>query len=152
MKNLNAIDQLMLYKDKISLFKDLDEYEIITLVDDVIFRKYIRFEVIFSEGEQKDDYIYYIAKGSVNISTRGKDRVLKKIVTLDETSLIGEMKPILDEGRTATCVAGDNGVTAIGFTINQEQFAEYPRLYAKFYRNMAHILSTKIKELNEKLK
>jgi len=152
MKNLNAVDQLLLYKDKVSFFKNLEDHEIILLLENIVFRKYMRFEVIFSEGEKKDNYIYYIVKGSVNISARGENGVPKKIATLKETSLLGEMKPILDEGRTATCVAGDNGATVIGFTINQDQFMEYPRLYAKFYKSMSYILARKIQELNKRMR
>ncbi len=151
MNKVEAINSLLGVKDKIKFFKDLENDEIKVLLKNVNFKKYISNEIIFSQGEDKDDYIYYLVSGYVNINVKSKDDKLIKVATLNHSSLIGEMKPILNEGRTATCSAGNNGAVVIGFVIDQNNIDKNSKAYAKFYRNMSFILAKKIQETNKRV-
>ncbi len=152
MEQNSALDQLLKVKNRISFFKDLSDDDIKFLIRDIVFKKFTTNEIIFSQGEDKDNYIYYILKGFVNINLLDEFRVRKNVATIHSGSIIGEMKPILDEGRTAGCVAGNAGATVIGFTISHYESKNNSKPYALFYRNMAYILAQKIKETNKRVK
>ncbi len=149
MNRQDAIETLLKYEDKTKFFNNLENFGIEVLLKNVNFKKYTRHEVIFSQGEHGDNYIYYILKGYVNIRIKDTSNTPKKIATLHSSSLLGEMKPILDEGRTATCVAGNSGTITIGFKINHDGIQQNPKAYAKFSKNMAFILAQKLKDSNE---
>jgi len=152
MDDNKTLEQLLKVKDKISFFKDLSNEDIKFLIKDIIFKKFGNNEIIFSQGENKDEYIYYIMKGFVNINLRDQFGIRKNVATVHHGSVIGEMKPILDEGRTAGCVAGNAGAIVIGFTIEHYKDGSNSDAYAKFYRNMSYILAQKIKETNKRVK
>jgi CRP-like cAMP-binding protein len=146
------IKKLLNVKDKIKFFKDLEDDEIRILMHKVVFKKYEKNEIIFAQGDNSDNYIYYILQGFVNIHIRGEDNIARKVATLHPGTVIGEMKPILDEGRTATCVAGTPGAIVIGFIIDQTDPSKDCLAYAKFYRNMAYILAKKVQDTNKRIK
>ena len=146
------IHKLLEVKDKIKFFQDLEDDEIQLLIHSIVFKKYNKNEIIFLQGENKDDYIYYILKGFVNIHIRDDNNIARKVATLNPGTLIGEMKPILDEGRTATCVAGTPGAVVLGFVIDQSDIKKDSLAYAKFYRNMSYILAKKVQDTNKRIK
>ena len=152
MQDSQTIGQLIKVKDRISFFKDLSDDDIKYLIKDIVFKKFANNEIIFSQGEDKDEYIYYIMKGYVNINLRDQFGIRKNVATVHAGSVIGEMKPILDEGRTAGCVAGTAGAIVIGFTIAHYENDKQPHAYTIFYRNMAYILAQKIKETNKRVR
>ena len=152
MNQENAVEKLLEAKDKIKFFEDLEDNEIKLLLENVHFKKFQQNEIIFAQGEDKDNYVYYLMRGYVNILIKGADGNTKKVATLNTPSLIGEMKPILNEGRTATCIAGTIGAIVIGFEINQDNIDINTSGYAKFYRNMSYILAHKVQETNKRLK
>ncbi len=63
MNQNEAVVKLLEIKDKIKFFRNLEDDEIVILLKNVIFKKYVRNEIIFSQGENKDDYIYYLLSG-----------------------------------------------------------------------------------------
>ncbi|MCK5110286.1 MAG: cyclic nucleotide-binding domain-containing protein [Arcobacteraceae bacterium] len=143
----DIIKEILLEKEKITFFKDLEDDEIKLLLENVILKRFLPNEIIFSQGEDKDDYMYYIVNGSVKVMNKSKNGLLRKIITLHKSTLLGEMKPILKEGRTATCIAGVDGAIAIGFTI-KEDIKQPAKVYEKFYKNVSKILIQKLQEEN----
>ena len=151
MINNDAFKKLLKFKDNISIFKDLNEEQISVLIKDIVIKKYTTSEVIFTQGEHKDDFIYFIINGSVNINIVEKG-VHKTVATLQKGSLIGEMKPILNGDRTAECIAGTGGTIVIGFTIAHFTFGKYSEAYAIFYKNMAQVIANKLVATNKRVK
>lgn len=147
----NALEQLLKFKDQISIFKNLNEEQITILIKDIVMKKYVASEVIFSQGERKDDFIYFIINGSVKIKILDEG-IHKLVATLHRGSLIGEMKPILNGNRTAECIASNEGAIVIGFTINHFSFGKYSEAYAIFYKNMAEVIANKLVETNKRVK
>ena len=143
----DIIKEILLEKEKIIFFKDLEDDEIKLLLKNVILKKFMPNEIIFSQDEDKDDYMYYIVNGDVGIMKKTTSGLLKKVTILKKSALVGEMKPILRGGRTATCIAGANGAIAIGFTIEKDD-SQNPEVYEKFYKNIANILIQKLEENN----
>ncbi|MEA3384048.1 MAG: cyclic nucleotide-binding domain-containing protein [Campylobacterota bacterium] len=144
----DIVHELLDEKSHIKFFENLEDKEIIFLLKNIILKRFSPNEVIFTQGENKDDYIYYILDGQVGILIKEKNNFLKKIAVLKATTLLGEMKPILNNGRTATCIAGMNGAIAIGFEINNDNNL-HPSTYEKFYRNMTLILKEKLNKIDQ---
>lgn len=151
MKENDALEQLLKFKDKISIFQGLTKEQVAILIKDVIIKKYATSEVIFTQGEHKDDFIYFIIQGSVNINVLENNHH-KTVATLSKGSLIGEMKPILNGDRTAECIAGTGGTIVIGFTITHYSFGKYSQEYAIFYKNMAQVIANKLVDTNKRVK
>jgi len=147
----DALKQLLKFKDQISIFEGLDIEQVRVLIKDVVLKKYATSEVIFTQGERKDDFIYFIINGSVNINIL-EQGVHKSIATLHKGSLIGEMKPILNGDRTAECIASTGGTIVIGFTIEHFSFGKYSEAYAIFYKNMAQVIANKLVATNKRVK
>lgn len=147
-----ALEQLIRVKNKINFFKDLTDYQIQTLIKDVVFQKLNRHEIVFRQGDIKDPYIYYVLAGSIKVNLRDDYGVTKTVTTLPIGSLLGEMQIVLNQERTATCIANDDENILIGFTINDYQLGQHGNIYAVFYRNIAEVLAEKIKQTNNKIK
>ncbi len=147
-----ALEQLIRAKNKINFFKDLTDYQIQTLIKDVVFKKFNRHETIFRQGDTRDPYIYYILAGSIKVNLRDEYGVTKTVTTLPSGSIIGEMQIVLNQARTATCVANNDENILIGFTINEYQLGQHGNIYAVFYRNIAEVLARKIEDTNKKIK
>ncbi|MCD4758070.1 MAG: cyclic nucleotide-binding domain-containing protein [Arcobacteraceae bacterium] len=148
----SALEQLIRAKNKINFFKDLTDYQIQTLIKDIVFKKLNRHETIFRQGETRDPYIYYVLAGSVKVNLRDDYGVTKTVTTLPVGSIIGEMQIVLNQERTASCVANNEENILIGFTINEYQLGQHGNIYAVFYRNIAEVLARKIEDTNKKIK
>ena len=152
MHSSEIIEQLIKVKNKINLFDDLSDYQIKVLVKSVIFEKYNKDEIIFRQGEEKNQFIYFILAGSVKVSVMDSFGVRKIITTVPKGSIIGELQAVLEQKRTASCVAGSEENILIGFTINEYNFKENGNTYAVFYKNLSRILALKINDTNTKVK
>jgi len=147
-----ALEQLIRAKNKINFFKDLTDYQIQTLIKDIVFKKYNRNEIVFRQGETKDPYIYYVLSGSIKVNLRDEYGLTKTVTTLQTAAIIGEMQIVLDQERTASCITNSETNILIGFTINEYQLGKHGNIYAVFYRNIAEVLARKIEDTNKKIK
>ena len=152
MNNNEIIEQLIKVKNKINLFDDLSDYQIRLLVKDIIFKKYKRNEIIFRQGEEKNQFIYFILAGSIKVAVTDGFGVRKTITTVTQGSIIGELQAILENKRTASCIAASEDNILIGFTINTYNYKEHGNVYAIFYKNLSRILALKINDTNSKIK
>jgi len=152
MNNNEIMEQLLKVKNKIDLFDDLTEYQIKVLVKDIIFTKYTKHEIIFRQGEEKNQFIYFILAGSVKITLTDQWGVRKIVTTVPQGSIIGELQAIVDNKRTAGCLADSEENILIGFTINKYNLKEHGNVYAVFYRNLSRVLAHKINDTNSKVR
>ena len=152
MKNDEILEQLIKVKNKINLFDDLTDYQIKILVKDIMFKKFKKNETIFRQGEEKNQFIYFVLAGSVKVNVTDDFGVRKTITTVPQGAIIGELQAVLDHKRTASCVASSEANVLIGFTINEYNLKENGNVYAIFYKNLSRILALKISDTNNKVK
>jgi len=152
MRNEEILEQLIKVKNKINLFDDLSDYQIKILVKEIMFKKFKKNETIFRQGEDKNQFIYFVLAGSVKVSLTDEFGVRKTITTVSQGSIIGELQAILDNKRTASCIASSDANILIGFTINDYNLKENGNVYAIFYKNLSRILALKISDTNDKVK
>lgn len=152
MQNDEILEQLIKVRNKIRLFDELDGSQIKILVRDVIFKKFQKNETIFREGDEKNQFIYFILTGSVKVSTTDGFGVRRKITIVPRGSIIGELQAIAGNKRTATCTVEDDINILIGFTIKKDFIKENAIIYATFYKNLSTVLAQKISDTNTKIK
>ncbi|MEA3353622.1 MAG: cyclic nucleotide-binding domain-containing protein [Campylobacterota bacterium] len=142
----DTIEQLLLEKENLPFFKDLLDDEIKQLLKNVNLIRFFPNEIIFSQGEEKDDVVYYLLDGYVNISKKSPSGFMKKISKIYSKTLLGEVKPLLHGGRTATCIAGSEGAVAISFEIDETNITT--QTSQKFYKNICDSLVDKLNQYN----
>jgi membrane protein len=113
-----------------------------------IFDKYaVRYQpgdVLFRQGDQSKD-IFFIYKGTIAIfhNHYGKER---KLATLGEGEVFGEMAYLLNEKRTATAVAETAAITMV---IVPEVFEELLQASYLFSRKLIQALSDRIRSSSD---
>jgi len=109
-----------------------------------IFEKYARRhnpgDVLFREGDQTTQ-IYFIEQGSVNIFRKIGDSD-RKIATIGEGRVFGEMAYLLNENRTATAVSGTDSTM---FIIMPEIFEELLQVNPIFARDVITALCDRLR-------
>jgi len=147
-----ALAKLLQMRSKITFFKGLTEDEISDLIFNIRFQKFEHGEKLFEQGDIKSKEIYYLLKGSLNlfITHNDEDKQIK-VATLDTPTLFGEMRAFIEEPRTATAIAGEDGAILITFLLKESKETQAPVAFAKFYKNVIQELSKKIMEMNDKL-
>ena len=144
--------QLIISKlSKNSLFKDFSSNELEILSNHLTGYKANKGDAIFVEG-QKAGYLCIVVDGSLEVvkdTGTGKSR---KITDVPAGHLIGEMSLIDGEPHSATAIASEPvllaALTEQGLT-NMVQ--EYPMLGAKFYREMAILISHRLRDTDAEL-
>lgn len=150
--NNAAMQQLIKVRKSVDFFRNLTAEEIADIVYNIRFRKYDSKEVLFKEGAKDNMEMFFLLQGEIDIFVLNRD-TLKQIhvATLDKPMLFGEMRTLIDEPRTATAKAGEEGAVLLSFNIKESNEDLTPVAFAKFYKNVSGILANKIKDMNKRL-
>lgn len=138
----DTMKQLLDEKDNISLFNNIDNKEIKQLIKNIHLVQFLSNQFIFKEDEVDNHLIYFLLDGYVNIIKK-QDIYMQKITKLETGALLGEMSHLLLEKRSATCIAGSEGVIAICFEFDENVD---PKISEKLYKNIATDLLKKIEQ------
>lgn len=135
----------------ISLFEDLTEEELMTVVDYMNMFEFDAGQTLFEEGET-GDYVCFVAAGGVDVVKRSVTGSNIVISSLNKGSVIGEMAIIDKTPRSATVVArqktrlvvlGQNGFKLI--------LQNAPRIGNKILIGIARRLSTNLRRTSNQL-
>lgn len=149
-KDLQALKMLLQVRSKISFFEGLTEDEISGLLTDVVIRKYKNHQVIFNEGETKDDSMYYLLKGKISVSKISQvSKIKTRLSTIVEPCLFGEMMHLTGEPRSATVESCEEDTIVIAFKTKNIEEQEITHI-SQFYKNVILELSNKINQMNKK--
>ncbi len=114
-----------------------------------IFEKYAKRinpgEILFRKGDNNTD-IYFIFKGSISIYREFNENK-RKITTLEEGEVFGEMAYLLHENRTATAVAETESILLV---LAPDIFEELLQVTYIFSRNLIQVLSSRLKQMQFK--
>jgi len=145
-----AQDSLLKIARKLSMFKGMNEAEIIEVTTNVRFIHYNPKELIFEQNTYGQE-IYYVLSGAINIVLMDAERKIIPLATLPFGNVIGELAPILKQNRSASAYA-HHDTRLLGFHINFKAEENHPRTFLTLFKNFTKILSDKLLESNEKLK
>jgi len=136
-------NRLIGVKNKIAIFKGMQDGDIRLVVKDVFFMKYNPHETIIREGELGDD-IYFIVSGTCRVTANHK-----AVGLLKEHQIFGEFSAITKDLRTAT-IRTNSIVTVLSFKLATELFEEIPESFSNLYKNVIDELIKKIDLSNQK--
>ena len=136
-------NRLIGVKNKIAIFKGMQDGDIRLVVRDVLFMKYNPHETIIREGELGDD-IYFIVSGTCRVTANNK-----AVGLLNEHQIFGEFSAITKDLRTAT-IRTNSVVTVLSFKLATELFDEIPESFSNLYKNVIDELIKKIDLSNQK--
>mgnify|MGYP003972771247 CR=1 FL=1 len=159
MDNLTHPEQILLkIKHLIPFLIHLDNEQVFTVVDNVKFVKYNKFEMIF-EQDSDDKEAYFILNGRVNLSIGVKQRIgllerftdFKTVANLSKKVIFGEMSALTGEKRSARATAYDPDTTLLAFTITENLSDDNSDAYIKLYKAFITLLSIRLRRTNETL-
>jgi len=147
-KSEDALNALLNVSDKIDFFKDLSKEEISSLLTDVKIIKYKYGELIFSEGDNLSNHLYYLIRGKISISKymQGSTSIKTMVTVIDEPALFGEMMRFTSKPRSATVESLDNKTLVVAFQLN-DSIEATPT--SRFYKNVICELSDKLNKMND---
>jgi len=103
-------------------------------------RRYQPGDILFRENDESTD-IYFIYLGSIDIRRKFNENE-KKIATLKEGEVFGEMSYLLNENRSATAVAETESMLIV---ITPAIFEELLQANNTFSRNLIQLLSNRLR-------
>lgn len=129
---------------RLNVFRELDEAELVILLAQAALVDFIEGEYPIREGEQ-GRHMYVMLSGRVRISKRAFG-IQKIIQEMGPGECFGEMSLIECRGRSATVKA----LTACKLLrLGSEDIEVLPEIAAKLYRNIAILLSQRLRQANE---
>lgn len=131
--------------EQVKVFNGLTTAELTELLSQAEKCSYDPEAVIVKEGNV-GNYMYIIIHGEAAVSKRGHDDV--ELARLRAADSFGEMALLDQEVRSATVRALS---PCILVRLNENTLARKPEIAIKFYRNMAKVLSERLRSTNELL-
>ncbi len=144
---MNKIEELQ----KSKLFAGLLPEEIEMLAELTQQKKYSEGDLVFEQGDVGDS-LYLLVEGSVDVLQKRPDGSEQIITTLISPEFFGEMSLIDKEYRSATIRAKSE---AMLLCLSNENLHSFARVYKNGFTlvviNIARVLSTRLRETNQKL-
>ncbi len=136
------------YRESFSFFFDLDNQQLYKLLRVCQSKKFSKGDVIFNEGEVARD-MYLLVSGQIKILRGPATPDAYVIHILKRGDIFGEMG-IIDGGPRSASAIADSDCQVL--TIHQVSLLRCDEnTSGKIYRNLAHILSTKLRATSSKL-
>ncbi len=129
---------------RLNLFQGLDETELMLLLDEADLVDCNEGDYPIMEGEQ-GKHMFVILAGHARISKRSIG-IQKVIQELGPGEVFGEMSLIESRARSASVKALSSCKL---LRINGDDMAKVPSIAAKLYRNIARLLSQRLRHANE---
>lgn len=144
----DTLNILRKYRESFTFFFDLNDSQIYQLLKVCQVRKYKKGDVIFEEGEVARD-MHLVMSGQVRIFKGKSEANSFVILILKRGDIFGEMG-IIDGGpRSATAVAETDCQTLVLHQVSLLRCDD--KTAGKIYRNLAYILSSKLRMTSSKL-
>lgn len=149
----SAQKMLIKVQGKLQFFKNLSDYEMIRLTEDVIFLKLSKGEVIFEQSSRGNE-IYFILGGAVVISVSDsccKSQIVKRtpLAKLRQGQFFGEMSPFTLEPRSARSTAIVDNTSLLSFSIKQQIEPNMYPAYQTLFQNFVQSIADKLRSMNQ---
>ncbi len=145
--------QLRDFIKEVNFFAGLNPQDIDDLITICQIQNFVENDVLIQEGDESNKDLYIIFSGSVvaNISTQKEDSA--NINVMERGQIFGELSLISDIKRSASIIATSSGTVIRISKQNFEKICQQnPHLGMITYKNIAHVLSDRIRNTNKMLK
>lgn len=106
-------------------------------------------QVVFSEGDQDEQAMYILVKGSVEIVKTLPDGTRETVGTLETGQCFGEMALADKQPRSATATAKSDSVV-LAFT--GDFLAAFPQIAFRLYENLARIIAGRYLDMEQEMR
>jgi len=132
----------------IPLFKNLGKNHFKHIYEIFHNRSYKSNEYVFHQGDP-GNALYIIVEGSIKIIQTSESGLEIELVELKSGDFLGELALIDDDIRSASAIASSNTKLAVIFKSDLNAYMKkYPIAGVEIMKNMSHVLSTRLKNLN----
>ncbi len=138
-----ALKKLLQIKSRISIFDNISEKSLISIINDVEFQKYSQGQVIVEQGSTCLE-MFFILMGECEIVVNNNT-----VGYLKAGQVFGEIAAIFQTPRTASVISSKNSTTTISFKLNHETSKQYPLAFMELYKNIAKELTIKLDAKNK---
>lgn len=143
----NIGDLYEIFKN-IPLFKNLGKNHFKHIYELLHNRSYQSNEYVFHQGDP-GNALYIIVEGSIKIIQTSEKATEIELVELQSGDFLGELALIDDDIRSASAIASSNTKLAVIFQSDLNTYMKkYPLAGVEIMKNMCHVLSTRLKNLN----
>ena len=138
----DSLKRLMQVKNRIFIFKGLDDSEVINLVSDVKILKFQKDSIIIKQGVVSKD-MYFVLLGECSIFVN-----FIKVGVIGTSNIVGEVAAMFETPRNATVIANKDNTIVLSFKINTQLHKKLSFEFTVLYRNLAYGLSKKLENVN----
>lgn len=136
-----SLTKLLSVKDKISIFKGIEAYDLKAIVYDVKFVRFKKNDFVIKQNETREE-IYYIISGECSVYS---DK--KKVAKLSSGEVFGESGAIFKTPRSASVLCSTDEAILLSFCID-DNLEFCASAVAKLYKNLAFEINHKLEHLN----
>lgn len=137
-----SLRKLLSVQDKISIFRDIDPYDLEAIVYDVKFVKYKQKDYIIRQKQTREE-IFFIISGECFVYSDNK-----KVGDLRSGEVFGEGGAIFKTPRSASVVCASKDAVLISFCINENNLEFCASAIATLYKNLAFEINAKLEDVN----
>ena len=131
--------------------RDFNREEIETIARYMSVQPFKKGDHVFRQGERQD-FMAFIVEGRIDIIKESADQLETIVVTLQPSTYFGEMSFVDEEPRSASAVAREDAMLLFLSTQNFERITvEHPKLAIKILRNIAKLISQRLRMTTGKL-
>ncbi|MCD6579447.1 cyclic nucleotide-binding domain-containing protein [bacterium] len=135
----------------VSLFKGLDEDELERVLTLAFTKNYKKNYTLFFEG-MSGGIMYVIITGQISIFKNSKEGAENFLLSLKAGDYLGEISLIEEDKRSATAkLSEESKLLVITRKCFNDMIYKEPRIASKILFNIAKKLSSRLKEMNERL-
>lgn len=131
--------------ERVEVFKGLTQQELIELLENAEKCTFMAGESILRQGSS-GAFLYVIIDGRVSVLKSAENNRTKELAQLEPGDSFGEMSLLDQEMRSASVIALDNCVL---LRLAESACWAKPTVSAKIFRNIARILSRRLRDLDE---
>lgn len=140
-----SLKKLLAVQDKISIFKNIDQFELKAIVYDLKFVKFHFKDYVVEEGDESKE-VFFIIDGKCQVFHNKK-----KVGDLRAGEVFGESGVIFKTKRNATVICSSETTTMLSFKIDEENMEFCAPALATLYKNLALEINAKLQEVNSTL-
>jgi CRP-like cAMP-binding protein len=138
---------------QINEFNNFSDAELEKLIGIGREREYAEGDIIFNEGDESSE-LYIILKGEIELQIKIAPQLAEStVLVVKPYEIFGELSFVDPKPRAATARCGKKTVVAIVYRDDFEELVRTtPDVGLKFYRNIARLLSDKLRRMNTYLR
>lgn len=137
-----SLKKLLSVQDKISIFKNINPFELQAIVYEVKFIKYRHNDFIIKQGENTEE-MFFIINGTCQVFHDNK-----RVGTLEPGEIFGETGAVFKTPRNASVVCASQDTTLLSFKIDGDNLEFCAQALALLYKNLAFEINAKLEESN----